>query len=170
MEVGTKIIELLAVPRIHDSVIRDVVRPNHILIIKGAGQRLHIGRDIHGVATTLAAVDAFGGDMRRVIQNCRDSTAVKAHLERESALVNELKELNHLRVASLQHVIFFAQTNRLVQQEDDGVDALGEAVILQAGNGFVNGVITKDEVNVRLDAGIQQHLNSGWGVIIAFVE
>ena len=124
--------------------------------VEGAGHHHEIGADVAAEATTLAGVERLGRDVGAVVEGARHAAGVHAHLEAMRA-VHLRKERCHARVVRCEDVARTPLPRRLVKQEDDRVDPLGKAIMFQALQRLVDGVVAQHVVDVGAHARLEEH-------------
>ena len=159
-EMIAEIFKGFAIPGFENSIAADIVSPTKLLIIKGAGESLHITGDIHRPTTALAGIYTVKIDISSVVKNGGNGAGIKANLEIKIHGIDQLEKFCHTGVICAENICFRTETDWLMQKENDGVNTLGEIVISQTLYSFVDGIIAENIVDIGFYTGIEKHLDS----------
>lgn len=156
----SKLLKLLAFPSVLYCVVANVVCPVQFLVVKGAREGFHVGCDVHTPTGTLTGINALMRNIFRQIEYGRNGAGVESDLEIELLTIHYLKESLYSWIADVEYVFFAAKPHWFMEQEYHSVDTSRKIVVTQTVDGFVNRIVAKDVVDVRLYTGVQEHLDS----------
>lgn len=158
-EMSSKILKNRAVPRLLNRVVPQVHSPSPSLIVKAAREHLHIGGDVGRPTGALAGINTV-----QVYINCqrnqpRDRAGIKANFIAMPAVAGKFKKLPHTGVVIAQNLLLSTQSNWLMQQKYNGVNAHWKTAFFQAGYRFSDGSIADNVVDIGLHTSLEQQVD-----------